>query len=259
MLDLRHKIPTSEGSGRFLIRIVTSTASNKNSSFAETAMDTGMTDKAATAALASGRSEPLPRILIIDDHPFFLFGLTAILEEEVLARSVVCVGTVAEAIEDLRQSPETALVMLDLSLQGETGLSLFAELEHLGLPVPVVVISSREDETSVRAAKSAGAVGFLPKSADRRSLVRMIQKVSQGELFYPSLQATAIQSETLTRRQFEVLGLLAEGLPNKRICQVLDLTEHTVKTHLKAIFAHLVVHNRTECVAQARALGLISR
>lgn len=63
----------------------------------------------------------------------------------------------------------------------------------------------------------------------------------------------------LTPRQLEVLGLLAEGLPNKRICQVLDLTEHTVKTHLKAIFTHLGVHNRTECVARAQSRGLISR
>lgn len=222
-------------------------------------MDAGMTDRESVPALSSEGRDRLPRILIVDDHPFFLFGLTAILEQEALASCVACVGTVAEAVEDLRQSPETALVLLDLSLQGEAGLSLFAELEQLGLPVPVVVISSREDETSVRAARSAGAVGFLPKSADRRSLVRMIRKVSQGELFYPSLQAPAVQSDSLTPRQLEVLGLLAEGLPNKRICQVLDLTEHTVKTHLKAIFTHLGVHNRTECVAQARALGLIGQ
>ncbi len=221
-------------------------------------MDTGMPGKAVSATLPPGCNDPLPRILIVDDHPFFLFGLTAILEEEALASSVACASTVAEAVEDLQQSPETALVLLDLSLQGEAGLSLFAELEQLGLPVPVVVISSREDETSVRAARSAGAVGFLPKSANRRSLLRMVQRVSQGELFYPSMQAPATQADSLTPRQLEVLGLLAEGLPNKRICQMLDLTEHTVKTHLKAIFTHLGVHNRTECVAQARSLGLIS-
>lgn len=222
-------------------------------------MDSGLTDKTTLAALSPGRSEPLSRILIVDDHPFFLFGVAAILEEERLARAVACVGTVADAVESLRQCPETALVLLDLSLQGEAGLSLFAELEQLGVPAPVVVISSRDDETSVRAAKSAGAVGFLPKSADRRTLVRMIQRVSQGELFYPSLPTPAIQPDSLTPRQLEVLGLLAEGLPNKRLCQVLNLTEHTVKTHLKAIFAYLGVHNRTECVAQARALGLIDR
>lgn len=220
-------------------------------------MDTRMAEKATCVTHSAGSDPLLPRVLIVDDHPFFLFGLTAILEQEKLVNDVICVASVADAVEDLRQHPETSLVLLDLALQGEAGLSLFAELEGIGLPLPVVVISSREDETSVRAAKAAGAVGFLPKSADRRSLVRMIRRVSSGQLFYPSLQMPAHSPETLTPRQLEVLILLAEGLPNKRICQVLDLTEHTVKTHLKAIFAHLGAHNRTECVAQARALGLI--
>ena len=222
-------------------------------------MTTGIAEKASVGSELPEKNAILPRVLIVDDHPFFLFGLTAILEQESLAGVVECVGSVAKAIENLHSHPETSLVLLDLTLQGEAGLSLFAELEQIGMPVPVVVISSREDETSVRAAKSAGAVGFLPKSADRQSLVRMIHRVSRGELFYPSLQAPATQPEYLTPRQLEVLGLLAEGLPNKRICQVLNLTEHTVKTHLKAIFSHLGVHNRTECVTQARALGLISR
>ncbi|MDK8462910.1 response regulator transcription factor [Marinobacter sp. SS13-12] len=220
-------------------------------------MDTRMAEKAACVASSSGSNPLLSRVLIVDDHPFFLFGLTAILEQENLVEDVVCVASVADAVEDLRQHPQTSLVLLDLTLQGEAGLSLFAELGGLGVPVPVVVISSREDETSVRAARSAGAVGFLPKSADRHSLVRMMRRVCSGQLFYPSLQMPAHMPESLTPRQLEVLVLLAEGLPNKRICQVLNLTEHTVKTHLKAIFAHLDAHNRTECVAQARALGLI--
>lgn len=220
-------------------------------------MDTRMAEKAACVASSSGSNPLLSRVLIVDDHPFFLFGLTAILEQENLVEEVICVASVADAVEDLRQHPQTSLVLLDLTLQGEAGLSLFAELGGLGVPVPVVVISSREDETSVRAARSAGAVGFLPKSADRHSLVRMMRRVSSGQLFYPSLQMPAHMPESLTPRQLEVLVLLAEGLPNKRICQVLNLTEHTVKTHLKAIFAHLDAHNRTECVAQARALGLI--
>ncbi len=220
-------------------------------------MDTGIVEKSPAGSVSPGSCAPLPRILIVDDHPFFLYGLTGILEQESLADVVVCVGSVAKAVDDLKAHPETSLILLDLSLQGEAGLSLIGELDGMGLPLPVVVISSREDETSVRAAKSAGAVGFLPKSSDRQSLVRMIRRVSQGELYYPTLQVPSTQPEGLTPRQLEVLSLLAQGLPNKRICQVLNLTEHTVKTHLKAIFAHLGVHNRTECVAQAQSLGLI--
>ena len=67
--------------------------------------------------------------------------------------------------------------------------------------------------------------------------------------------APLVSETPLTPRQLEVLTLLAQGSPNKRICQSLGLTEHTVKTHLKAIFTQLGVHNRTECVNRARALG----
>lgn len=220
-------------------------------------METRPVVGAAPASSSVNSCLPLARVLIVDDHPFFLLGLRAILEQDGLVRDVAAAGSVAEAVGDLQLHPETSLVLLDLTLQGEAGLSLFSELDHLGLPVPVVVISSREDETSVRAARGAGAVGFLPKSAGRKSLMRMLQSISDGMLFYPSLQVPSQVPEHLTPRQLEVLALLAEGLPNKRICQALDLTEHTVKTHLKAIFAHLGVHNRTECVTQARSLGVI--
>lgn len=220
-------------------------------------METRPVGDTARASTSANSCLPLARVLMVDDHPFFLLGLSAILEQDGLVSEVAVAGSVAEAVADLLAHPETSMVLLDLALQGEAGLSLFAELERLGLPVPVVVISSREDETSVRAARAAGAVGFLPKSSGRKSLMRMLQCVGEGLLYYPTLQVPSRVPEHLTPRQLEVLALLAEGLPNKRICQALDLTEHTVKTHLKAIFAHLGVHNRTECVTQARSLGLI--
>ncbi|MDX1800301.1 MAG: response regulator transcription factor [Marinobacter sp.] len=202
-------------------------------------------------------SLPLDRVLIVDDHPFFSDGLGSILQRESLARVVAKASSVPAAMADLNRHPETALVLLDLLLQEEGGLTLFSELASAGLPLAVVVISSREDETTVRAARAAGALGFLPKSADRRALMRMMTAVSQGRPYYPSLAQVQRNGDGLTPRQHEVLDLLAQGLPNKRICQRLELTEHTVKTHLKAIFAYLGVHNRTECVAKARALSLI--
>ncbi len=200
---------------------------------------------------------PLERVLIVDDHPFFADGLGLILRRELLAGVVAKATSVPAAVDDLNGHPETSLVLLDLLLQDEGGLTLFSELAHTAPPLPVVVISSRDDETTVRAARAAGALGFLPKSADRRALIRMITAISQGRPYYPSLARAQRVSDGLTPRQQEVLELLAEGLPNKRICQRLELTEHTVKTHLKAIFTYLGVHNRTECVARARALSLI--
>lgn len=200
---------------------------------------------------------PLSRVLIVDDHPIFSDGLASILIQEKLVSAVGKAGSIASALENLRDYPETALILLDLTLPGEAGLTLFQRLTEFSMPVAVVVISSREDEISVLAAKAAGAVGFLPKSAGRHALVRMIRCISEGGIFYPTLGPIVDAPGQLTPRQLEVLKLLADGLPNKRICQRLDLTGHTVKSHLKAVFSQLDVHNRTECVVRARALGLI--
>jgi len=200
---------------------------------------------------------PLPRVLIVDDHPVFADGLATLLSREALADNVAQVNSVTAAVQDLRVHPDTTLVLLDLTLPGEGGLALFRELDRHSLLIPVVVISSHDDEASVRSAQAAGALGFVPKSADRRMLIDMVRHVQRGDTYYPPGMETTRHLPGLTPRQRDVLQLLAEGFPNKRICQELDLTDHTVKSHLKAIFAVLDVHNRTECVTRARALGLI--
>ncbi|KPQ29870.1 MAG: two component transcriptional regulator, LuxR family [Marinobacter excellens HL-55] len=198
---------------------------------------------------------PFKQILLVDDHVLFAQGLSGLVQQEGLAESVVIVSSVEAATDCLVHRREFDLVLLDLALGGEAGLSLFARMSvHDQLP-PVVIISSSDDECTVRAARAAGASGFLAKSASRASLVRMMRAISQGQGYFPGGVAPLNAEVPLTPRQLEVLSLLAQGFPNKRICQSLDLTEHTVKTHLKAIFSQLGVHNRTECVNKARRLG----
>lgn len=214
-------------------------------------------ERAPTETVGLDRGLPLERVLIVDDHPFFADGLASILHKEGLVQACAKTDTVAAALTDLIAHPGTSLVLLDLALQGEGGLALLESMASQGLGNSVVVISSNEDEAVIRMARSVGAEGYMPKSAGRQVLVSLIEAISRGERFYPSLPRDQPELCYLTPRQREVLLLIAEGLPNKKICQMLDLTEHTVKSHLKAIFTQLGVHNRTECVAQARALGLL--
>ncbi|MGC8120636.1 response regulator transcription factor [Marinobacter sp. VGCF2001] len=195
------------------------------------------------------------KVLLIDDHALFAQALAGLICQEQLALSVITASTLKSAVAHLRQDAGVDLVLLDLALDGETGLSLLPSLAGADHIPPVVIISSSEDESTVRAARAAGAVGFLAKSAGRAALVRMMQAVRRGQGYFPGGIAPLAQGAPLTRRQLEVLALLAQGFPNKRICQSLGLTEHTVKTHLKAIFSQLGVHNRTECVSRARAAG----
>ncbi len=201
----------------------------------------------------SGQPLPLRRVLIVDDHPLFAQGLAGLLTQSALADTVEVADTVEQAVAVLSGRYLIDLVLLDVSLQGEPGLMLLPRMS--AHKPPVVVISSSDDETTVRAAQAAGARGFLPKSAGRTALIRMVRSVSRGEEYYPGRRSLPTQIQVLTPRQQDVLALLAQGFPNKRISQSLNLTEHTVKTHLKAIFSHLGVHNRTECVSQARQMG----
>ena len=196
------------------------------------------------------------RVLLVDDHALFAQGLAGLIQQEMLAAQVKIVSSVEQAADALRHDDNIDLVLLDVALNGEVGLSLFARLSGQSAKPPIVIISSSDDEGTVRAARAAGAKGFLAKSASRASLVRMMRAVGQGQSYFPGgLTAFATDDLPLTPRQREVLSLLAQGFPNKRICQSLDLTEHTVKAHLKAIFTQLGVHNRTECVNLARARG----
>ncbi|WP_223794702.1 response regulator transcription factor [Marinobacter sp. F4216] len=203
-----------------------------------------------------GPGLPLGRVLIVDDHSLFSQGLGGLMKQAGLTGAVYTASSVDEAVNVL-SSQAVDLVLLDVSLQGETGLMLLPRVVARGLDVPVVVISSSEDETTVRAARAAGARGFVPKSAGRTALVAMCRSISQGADYFPGRARTTDQVHGLTPRQTQVLFLLAQGFPNKRICQSLNLTEHTVKTHLKAIFTLMGVHNRTECVNQARQMGWI--
>lgn len=198
------------------------------------------------------------RVLVVDDHPFFVAGLAQALENTHGIERVATADSLGSATRLLESDGDPDLILLDLNLPDRGGLGLFGALETMGLPIPVVVISSREDEEAVNAARAAGAMGFVAKSGDREQLARMLATIARGDLFFPEcMAATTTTPVSLTPRQMEVLALLAEGYPNKRICQELSLTDHTVKTHLKSLYSALGVHNRTECANLARSMGLV--
>lgn len=205
------------------------------------------------------------RLLIVDDHPFFAQGMAQALLDHAIAAQVEMATDVAGALAFLDRQDQTThpvdLILLDLSLPGEGGLALLRALDDRDLLIPVVVVSSRDDEGAVRAARAAGAMGFLSKTAPIDSVRRLLAQIVRGEPCFArqasNARAQPIFDSPLTPRQHDVLRLVANGLSNKRICQELQLTEDTVKSHLKAIYSTLAVHNRTACALAARELGLV--
>jgi DNA-binding NarL/FixJ family response regulator len=174
------------------------------------------------------------------------------------------------------------LVLLDLALPGSSGFALIGKLHKLHPSLPVVVLSALEDPENIRLAINAGAMGFVPKSAATRVLIRLLKQVLEGNIAVPdgfqspgpmaSLSETAGGEEAapaggppadpdvalLTVRQVEVLSRLCQGKTNKQIATEMGLSEKTIKAHVTAIFKILGVVNRTQAVVAARRIGMIT-
>jgi DNA-binding NarL/FixJ family response regulator len=187
------------------------------------------------------------RLLLVDDHRIFLDGLALALAPLARDLQVHTAHSAAEAEQRLRQHSYD-LILLDLRLPDEPGLELLQRWLARGDATPVAILS--DSSLDAQAALAAGALGFIPKSADGSALRQAVTRVLLGE----TLPAPASASP-LTPRQLEILQLLAEGLPNKAISRQLGLAEDTVKTHLKALFEVFAVHTRTACVSAARQRG----
>ena len=213
----------------------------------------------------STKLHPGMTFLVVDDHPLYVEGLTLTLTRLIPEQNIYSCTHANEAIEFILKHANLDLVLLDLALPDLGGLGLLQEIRKRKIPIPVAILSASEDPADVHAAMVAGASGFISKSYRSDKIIDAIREVLNGEPHTPDFyQATPdpsgynlSQELNITPRQLEVLKLLAAGLPNKKICATLGLTEHTVKSHLKALFAALEVHNRTECVTVATRLGLL--
>lgn len=202
------------------------------------------------------------KLLVVEDHPVYLEGLSYILQKLGDQLLLTSVPSTKEAIQLLSNKPDFDLVLLDLSLPDGGGLSILRFLSLKKIFIPAVILSASEESKDVHKALVAGASGFISKASKSEDIIHALDKILKGEHFWPDFYSPpahidSLIQPSLTPRQLEVLTLVAEGLPNKRICQLLKVSEHTVKSYMKCLFSELKVHNRTECARVAIELGLI--
>lgn len=192
-------------------------------------------------------------LLLVDDHRIFLDGLS-------LALASLCpdlqirTAESAAAAETCLLHSSFDLILLDLRLPDMPGLELLQRWQSQGRMTPVAILSASDSNFDAQAALTAGALGFIPKSANSDELRQAVTRVLLGETL-PAPQTG--DKPQLTPRQMEILRLLAEGLPNKSISRQLGVSEDTVKTHLKSLFQEFAVHTRTACVSAARQRGWV--
>ncbi|ACZ84440.1 transcriptional regulatory protein LiaR [Streptosporangium roseum] len=207
------------------------------------------------------------RILLVDDHPGFRAGLRALLAA---AEGIEVVDEAANGEQALalvgRAQPD--VVLMDLAMPGMGGIAATERLVHDHPHIRVIVLSMSDDDDSVFAAMRAGARGYVLKGARKAELVRSVQAVAEGEaIFGPAIAARLTgyftereRSEPalpeLTRREREILGLVAEHLTNPQIAARLGLSQKTVRNHVSAVFSKLQVADRAHAIMRAREAGL---
>jgi DNA-binding NarL/FixJ family response regulator len=200
------------------------------------------------------------RILVADDHFVVRMGLTALVNTE---PDLEVVGEAADGAQAVtafdKHRPD--LVLMDLRMPIKDGVSATAEIKSKHPNARVLMLTTFDGDTDIHRAIEAGAQGYVLKNSTGDKLIPALRAVAAGKRWIPKEIATRLASrnlfEDLTPRELQVLEQMAKGLANKEIADVLKITGHTVKDHLKSILGKLHVADRTEAVTVAIQRGII--
>jgi two-component system nitrate/nitrite response regulator NarL len=211
------------------------------------------------------------RVLLIDDHALFRAGLTGLLER----RNIEVAAAVGDGEEGLRLAQELKpdVVLLDLRMPDMNGLEVLRRLQESAAAVPVVMLTTSDEEQDLVESLRLGAKGYLLKDMAPDELVSTLRGIVSGKIIVTpqltSVLAKVVQQgesagidklakpfADLTPREREILCQLSEGRSNKMIARKLGISDGTVKLHVKAILRKLGVHSRVEAAVMAVEQGL---
>lgn len=214
------------------------------------------------------------RVLLIDDHALVRKGI----EELLQSRGVQVVASVGSGEEGVRRARELPadLILLDVKMPGMNGIETLKQLRASGIGTPVVMLTMSREDADLSAALRAGAQGYLLKDIEPEDLVPALEATLQGSNVVarelvgslarlvrddagPQKAArprAAAPFAELTPRELEILECIADGSSNKMIARELDITDGTVKLHVKAILRKLGLRSRVEAAVSAVEHGL---
>lgn len=205
-------------------------------------------------------TNPPIRLLLADDHYIVVMGLKALLKLRKDLRVVVTAGDGEEAVECFREHrPDVAL--LDLRMPKLDGIGAAEKIRAEFPEAKIVILTSFEREEEIHQALRAGVSGYLLKESKLPELAEAIRTVHEGGRWLPAQVARMAEERAkqpeLSKREIEVLDLVAKGLTNKEIAGVLGFSEDGAKQHLRKIYAKLGVTTRTEAISEALRRGVL--
>lgn len=199
------------------------------------------------------------RILSVDDHPLLREGLMAIINSQDDMNLIAEASSGKEGIEQFRKYlPDVTL--MDLRLPDMSGIDAVIAIRGEFPRARIIILTTSEGDVEVGRALAAGVKGYVLKSMVRKELLDVIRLVHAGKTRLSPAIAEQIAEhygdDSLTQREVEVLRLAANGYRNKQIAYELDITEETVKFHIKNILSKLAANDRTHAVTIAIKRGI---
>jgi DNA-binding NarL/FixJ family response regulator len=200
------------------------------------------------------------KIVLVDDHALIRAGLANLLSQhkyEVVAEA----SNQSQALA-LINTHKPEIVLVDINLGTSSGLELIKAMRATGCSSKFVVLTMHDDSQTLEAAKDAGAIAFITKSAPTESLLEILHNIATGSDKFLKAgkinQIARAKDFKLTARELEILNLLPSGATANAIGALLFLTEATIKTHLASIYRKLAASNRAQAVSIAIENKLIS-
>src|SRR5712692_7530869 len=217
--------------------------------------------------------EHLPiTVLLVEDHLLVAEGLAAMLNATGDVRVVGTATTAADAVR-LAAAEQPAVIVMDSHLPDGAGADIAGRIREHQPQVAIVFLSADESEAAMIAAVRAGACAYLPKSRATADVVEAVRRAAEGEMLIPAAQLARLLArshemsrdeadrrrllESLTRREMEVLSLMAEGLDNRAVAADLGIGFTTVRGHVQNILEKLDAHSKLEALACAARYGLL--
>lgn len=200
-------------------------------------------------------------VFVVDDHYMVIEGIKSLLQNE---SSVEWMGhaTHAESCLSFLVRHQPDVILMDVNLPDKSGIDLCKEVKQLYPGIAILGLSTFNQHTIIKNMIENGAAGYVLKNASKEELMDAIQTIVKGKHFYSTEVVDALRQPEapkllITRREKEVLLLIAEGLTNSDISEKLFISIPTVNTHRKSLLEKLEVKNTAMLIGKAGKLGLI--
>lgn len=200
-------------------------------------------------------------IFIVDDHHMVIEGIRSLLQHEKAVEWLGHATTAASCLAFLKQQ-QPDIILMDVNLPDISGIDLCKEVKRLYPAVIVLGLSTFNQQAIIRNMTDNGAAGYILKNATKEELMEAINTVLKGNTYFSheavlSLKNSDTDNPIITRREKEVLRLIAEGLTNTEIAEKLFISVPTVNTHRKSLLEKFEVKNTATLIGKAIRVGLL--